>query len=41
MPETLPREVGLLRTIASHLEQRPLPFESMTQEFLRKEGLGT
>ncbi|TWA89390.1 hypothetical protein FBZ96_1204 [Bradyrhizobium stylosanthis] len=40
MPQALTREVGLLRAIAGQLEQRPLPFEQVTQEFLRKEGLG-
>jgi hypothetical protein len=38
MPESLAREIGLLRTLAAHLEQRPLPFEVMTQELLRREG---
>ena len=27
MPESLAREIGLLRTLATHLERRPLPFE--------------
>jgi hypothetical protein len=40
MPESLAREIGLLRTLAAHLEQRPLPFEQVTQELLRREGLG-
>lgn len=40
MSETQAREIGLLRTIASHFEQRPLPLERVTQEFLLKEGLG-
>lgn len=40
MPESLAREIGLLRTLARHLEWRPLPFERLTQELLRREGLG-
>jgi hypothetical protein len=40
VPESLAREIGLLRTLATHLERRPLPFEKLTQEFLRREGLG-
>ena len=40
MPESLAREIGLLRTLATHLERRPLPFERLTQELLRREGLG-
>ncbi|MBB5442708.1 MULTISPECIES: hypothetical protein [unclassified Paraburkholderia] len=40
MQESLTREIGLLRTLATHLEGRPLPFESLTQELLRREGLG-
>jgi hypothetical protein len=40
MPESLARETGLLRTLAAHLERRPLPFERLTQEFLRRERLG-
>lgn len=40
MPEALTREIGLLRTIASQIEERPLPFDQVTQEFLHKEGLG-
>ena len=40
MSESLAREIGLLRTLAAHLEQRLLPFEEITPEFLRREGLG-
>lgn len=40
MQDSLTREIGLLRTLATHLEGRPLPFESLTQELLRREGLG-
>lgn len=40
MPESLAREIGLLRTLAAHLERRPLPVERLTQELLRREGLG-
>jgi hypothetical protein len=40
MPESLARDIGLLRTLAAHLERRPLPFERLTQELLRREGLG-
>ncbi len=40
MPESLAREIGLLRTLATHLERRPLPFERLTRESLRREGLG-
>ena len=36
MPESLGRIIGLLRT----LEWRPLPFERLTEELLRREGLG-
>ena len=38
--ESLAREIGLLRTLAQHLERRPLPFERLTQELMRQEGLG-
>jgi hypothetical protein len=40
MPPLLAREIGLLRTIAAHLERRPLPFGTLTQELLRTERLG-
>jgi hypothetical protein len=40
MPESLAQEIGLLRTLATHLERRSLPFERLTQELLRREGLG-
>ena len=40
MPESLPQEICLLRMLATHLERRPLPFERLTQELLRREGLG-
>ncbi len=40
MPPSMSREVGLLRTLAKHLERRPLPFATLTQELLRTEGLG-
>jgi hypothetical protein len=40
MPESLAREIGLLRTLVIHLERRPLPFEGVTQALLRREGLG-
>ncbi len=40
MPESLAREIGLLRTLAAHLERRQLPFERLSQELLRREGLG-
>ena len=40
MSETLAREIGLLRTLATHLERRPLPFEGLTEELLCREGLG-
>lgn len=39
MPQ-LTREIGLLRTLAIHLERRAMPLERLTQEFLRREGLG-
>ncbi|WP_143325838.1 hypothetical protein [Paraburkholderia ribeironis] len=38
--KTYSREIGLLRTLAIHLERRPLPFERLTQAALRREGLG-
>jgi hypothetical protein len=38
--KTYSREIGLLRTLAMHLERRPLPFERLTQAELRREGLG-
>jgi hypothetical protein len=34
MPESLAREIGLLRTLAAHLERRPLPLERLTPLFL-------
>jgi hypothetical protein len=40
MPPLLAREIGLLRTLAAHLERRPLPFRTLTQELLRTERLG-
>jgi hypothetical protein len=40
MPKSLGREIGLLRKLVAHLEQRLLPFEGVTQTFLRREGLG-
>lgn len=40
MPESLAQEIGLLRTLASHLERRPLPLEKVTQELMHREGLG-
>ena len=40
MPRSLGREIGLLRKLVTHLEQRLLPFEEVTQTFLRREGLG-
>lgn len=40
MPASLAREIGLLRTLATHLERRPLSFKTLTQESLRREGLG-
>ncbi len=40
MPELLAREIGLLRTLATHLERRSLPFERLTQELLHREGFG-
>src|SRR5271165_3308663 len=40
MPESLTREIGLLRSLATHLERRPLQFERVTPESLRREGLG-
>jgi hypothetical protein len=40
MPESYAREIGLLRMLATHLERRPLPFEAVTQAYLRKERLG-
>jgi hypothetical protein len=40
MPESLAREIGLLRTLVIHLERRPLAFEGVTQALLRREGLG-
>ena len=40
MPESLAREIGSLRTLATHLERRPLPFDKLTREWLRQEGLG-
>ena len=39
-PGSLAHEIGLLRTLTTHLERRSLPFRSVTQDFLRKEGLG-
>lgn len=38
MPNELGREVGLLRKLAQNLEQMLLPTETLTQEFLRREG---
>jgi len=38
--KTFSREIGLLRTLAIHLERRPLPYERLTQAALRREGLG-
>jgi len=40
MPESLTRAIGLLRTLATHIERRPLPFEEVTQKLLHREGLG-
>ena len=40
MPSSLAREIGLLRVLAVHLERRPIPFDGLTQELLRKQGLG-
>jgi hypothetical protein len=40
MPESYPREIGLLRTLATYLKRLPLRFERFTQETLRREGLG-
>jgi hypothetical protein len=40
MPEALAREIGLLRTLVEHLERRSLPFETLTQEIMRRESLG-
>jgi hypothetical protein len=37
---SLAQVIGLLRTLATHLERRSLPFERLTQEFLLREGLG-
>jgi hypothetical protein len=34
------REIGLLRTLAVHLERRPSPIGRVTQDLLRREGLG-
>jgi hypothetical protein len=38
--KSLTREIGLLRRVATHLEWRLLPFETLTQELLRREGIG-
>ncbi|WP_156437500.1 MULTISPECIES: hypothetical protein [Burkholderia] len=38
--KTYSREIGLLRTLAIHLERRSLPFERFTQAALRREGIG-
>lgn len=40
MSRSMAQEIGLLRTLAAHLERRPLPFEHLTQEMLQREGLG-
>lgn len=40
MPKSLAREIGLLRKLTAHIERRSLPFETLTQELLRREGLG-
>ncbi len=40
MPRNLSHELGLFRNVIAHLERRPLHFERMTQDFLRKEGIG-
>jgi hypothetical protein len=40
MLASLARETGLLRTLTTHLERRPLPFEGLTVDLLRREGLG-
>lgn len=40
MPLKVAREIGLLRTLARHLERRPLPLKRWTQELLRAERLG-
>lgn len=40
MPESLAREIGLLRILVTHLEWRALTVDDLTQEFLRREGLG-
>ncbi len=40
MPHSLARIVGLLRVLAEHLERRTPLIERITQEFLRREGLG-
>jgi len=36
MPEALATELALLRTLAAHLERRPLPFERLTQALLHR-----
>ena len=40
MPQSFAREIGLLLTLASHLERQSLPVEKLTQEWLRKKGFG-
>lgn len=40
MSQSLGREIGLLRTLASHLERRPLTLERLTPDFLHREHLG-
>lgn len=40
MSDSLVRELGLLRALATHLDRRPLPPEGLTQGYLRREGLG-
>jgi hypothetical protein len=40
MPDSMTREIALLQKLAEHLERRPLPFEALTQQLLRSEGLG-
>ncbi len=40
MPQYLSRELGLFRNVTAQLERRSLHFEKLTQDILRKEGIG-
>lgn len=40
MRQDMSRELGLFRNVIFHLELMPLRFERLTQDILRKEGIG-